>query len=251
MIDSSSIHISYTKIGSRTIAYCFAHIIFYSHKKFKRKETERFFQTAYASIILIYNIPKMVRKSETSPAVRAASSKAATSSEEEEMVVAVGNNKAFLEMLAKQNKQILSALDTQNKLLKTIQDRKAAATTGAGRDAVPSDDEDIDDIIEAFSKSTTTPAEKVVVEEVLVIKEEPPKPKVPTTFGPWSFGGSADAFKLRQRVVKTFNPSMVTDKSIIPLTNAELLASKDALFGNICCEEQLTGDSFGKHWYVT
>jgi hypothetical protein len=192
----------------------------------------------------------MVRKSETSPAVRAASSKADASSEEE-MVVAVGNNKAFLEMLAEQNKQILSALDTQNKLLKTIQDRKAATATDAGRDAVPADDEDIADIIEALSKSTTTPAEKVVDEEVVAVKEEPPKPIVPTTFGPWSFGGSADAFKLRQRVVKTFNPSMVTDISIISLTNAELLASKDALFGDICCEEQLTGDSFGKHWYVT
>lgn len=177
----------------------------------------------------------MVNNGRTSPAVTAAATRSSrVSFGEEEQVVAVGNNKAFLEMLANQNKQILSALASQNELLGKIQQRKAAS----GRDGSPEDD-DINDIIDVLSKSTTAAEVK---------DAEPPKPKAPTTFGPWGFAGSPLAFKLRQRVVKTLNPEAVFDMSIEPLTDRELADCKDALFGMICGEEQIEGDSFGKNW---
>ena len=47
-------------------------------------------------------------------------------------------------------------MDTQKKLWRLNQDCNAATATGAGRDDVPANDENIDDIIEASSKSTTT-----------------------------------------------------------------------------------------------
>jgi len=68
------------------------------------------------------------------------------------------------------------------------------------------------------------------------LEEEDTKPKGPMTFGPWGFNDSSDSFQLRQRVMKN------------DFTPVELVESKDALFGNVQCEDQLTGDSFGKNW---
>jgi len=135
---------------------------------------------------------------------------------------AVGSNKAFLEMLAKQNTQILASLKTQNELLQKL---VISGKTVAAKET------------ELDSLSDAVPA--------MVGSEEEP---LSTTMGPWSFTESDHAFRFRQRVMKTNNPNMGSNHLIKPLSREELADGGDALFGNVCGDEQLTGDSFGKNW---
>jgi len=139
---------------------------------------------------------------------------------------AVGNNKEFLELLAHQNKQILSALASQNKMLTKIQGRRSAGRGGLP-DEVSDDDTDVMTANKRGSVKFNYPSDTEM---------ETKEPTGPMTFGPWGFNDSPASFQLRQRVLRN------------ELTPAELVQSKDALFGNVQCEDQLTGDSFGKNW---
>jgi len=144
---------------------------------------------------------------------------------------AVGNNKEFLELLAHQNKQILSALASQNKLLTKIQGRRSSA--GGQRGGYPDEVSDDDTDLLTANKRGSVKFDSYPSDTEI---EETKEPTGPMTFGPWGFNDSAASFQLRQRVLRN------------ELTPVELVESKDALFGNVQCEDQLTGDSFGKNW---